>query len=392
MQLNELKQEIAVFGESGSGKTVMLSSFYGAMQEPQFLRKSLFYVVADDIGQGARLHRNYLGMRDSARLPEATRFAATSYSFSVRLKEGSDAKARRARSFDALRLVWHDYPGEWFEHDVSGPAEAQRRVNTFRSLLGSDVALLLVDGQRLLDNSGEEERYLKSLLTNIRNGLLSLKDDLLADGKPLVEFPRIWIMALSKADLLPNWNVFKFRDLLIEKAGDDIDELRNVLAGLVEASGALSVGEDFMLLSSAKFDADKIEVTKRVGLDLIMPLAAMLPFERHVRWAQAMQVPRQVVENLLSGSTALATVLSGATALAAVLSARKVKLPGPIGLLLTRVGPDVVNDAAKLAGAKLRAINSAALTKQDYLTATLTGFRMDLDKGEEDEILLRSRR
>ena len=111
MQLNE-KQEIAVFGESGSGRTVMLSSFYGAMQEPQFLRKSLFYVVADDIGQGTRLHRNYLGMRDSARLPEATRFAATSYSFSVTLKKGSDAKARRARSFEALHLVWHDYPGE----------------------------------------------------------------------------------------------------------------------------------------------------------------------------------------------------------------------------------------------------------------------------------------
>lgn len=392
MQLNELKQEIAVFGESGSGKTVMLSSFYGAMQEPQFLRKSLFYVVADDIGQGARLHRNYLGMRDSARLPEATRFAATSYPFSVRLKEGSDAKARRARSFEALQLVWHDYPGEWFEHDVSGPAEAQRRVNTLRSLLGSDVALLLVDGQRLLDNSGEEERYLKSLLANIRNGLLSLKDDLLADGKPLVEFPRIWIMALSKADLLPNWNVFKFRDLLIEKAGDDIDELRNVLAGLVEASGALSVGEDFMLLSSAKFDTDKIEVTKRVGLDLIMPLAAMLPFERHVRWAQAMQVPRHVVENLLSGSTVLGTVLSGSTALAAVLSKSKIKLPGRIGLLLTLVSPDVLNDAAKLAGAKLRAINSEALTKQDYLKATLTGFQIALEKGEEDEILLRSRR
>ncbi len=382
MQLNELKQEIAVFGESGSGKTVMLSSFYGAMQEPQFLRKSLFDVVADDFGQGTRLHRNYLGMKDSAQLPEATRFAATSYSFSVRLRQGSDAKAMRARSFDALRLVWHDYPGEWFEQDVSGPEEAQRRVNTFRSLLGSDVALLLVDGQRLLDNSGEEERYLKSLLTNVRHGLLSLKDDLLADGKHLVQFPRIWIMALSKADLLPDWNVFRFRDLLIGKVGDDIDELRNVLAGLVEASDALSVGEDFLLLSSAKFDADKIEVTKRVGLDLIMPLAATLPFERHVRWTQAMQIPRRVTENLLSGATALATVLI----------ARKVKLPGRIGLLLTLVGPDVVNDAAKLAGAKLRAINSEALAKQDNLTATLTGFRMDLDKGEEDEILLRSRR
>ena len=37
--------------------------------------------VADDIGQGHRLHRNYLGMKDSARPPETTRFAATSYAF-----------------------------------------------------------------------------------------------------------------------------------------------------------------------------------------------------------------------------------------------------------------------------------------------------------------------
>jgi hypothetical protein len=389
-----LEQHIAVFGESGSGKTVMLSSFYGATQEPQYLQKSLFHVVADDIGQGARLHRNYLGMRDSARLPMVTHFSATSYSFSVKLKDGSDAKAMKARPFDALRLVWHDYPGEWFEEDVRGPEEAQRRVDAFRSLLGSDVALLLVDGQRLLDNSGDEERYLKSLLTNVRNGLLSLKDDLLEDGKPLVEFPRIWIMALSKSDLLPNLNVFKFRDLLIEKACDDIDELRKVLAGLVEGSDAMSVGEDFMLLSSAKFDADKIEVTKRVGLDLILPLAAMLPFERHVRWAQAMHVRGKVVENLLSGAGALAAALIGAKGKRP--GARIGKLPGPIGPLANLVGftllEEVLNDAAKLAGDKLREINSEALAKQDYLTATLTSFRMDLDKGEEEQILLRSRR
>jgi len=387
MQLRRaLEQHIAVFGESGSGKTVMLSSFYGATQEPQYVQKSLFHVVPDDIGQGNRLHRNYLGMRDSARLPMVTRFSATSYSFSVKLKDGPDAKAMRARPFDALRLVWHDYPGEWFEEDVSGPEEAQRRVDTFRSLLGSDVALLLVDGQRLLDNSGDEERYLKSLLTNFRNVLLSLKDDLLEDGKPLVEFPRIWILALSKSDLLPNLNVFEFRDLLIEKACDDIDELRKVVAGLVEAGDALSVGEDFVLLSSAKFDADKIDVTKRVGLELILPLAAMLPFERHVRWAQAKQIPGKVAENLLSGAGALAAVLIGS----------KVKPPGPMGLLLNLVGfvlsKEVLDDAAKLAGDRLREINSEALAKHDYLTATLTGFRMDLDKGEKEQILLRSRR
>jgi hypothetical protein len=391
MQLSRaLEQQIAVFGESGSGKTVMVSSFYGAAQEPQFLKTSLFNVVADDIGMGTRLHRNYLGMRDSRRLPEITRFAADSYSFSIRMKDGSDVKAMKARPFDALRLVWHDYPGEWFEQDVSGSEEKQRRIDTFRSLLGSDVALLLVDGQRLLDNAGEEERYLKSLLSNFRNGLLSLKDDLLDGGKPLVEFPRIWIMALSKSDLLPHLNVFNFRDLLIEKTADDIDELRKVLAGLVEASEALSVGEDFMLLSSAKFDPDKIEVTKRVGLDLILPLAAILPFERHLRWVQMTQLPGKVAEYLLGSG--------GAGLLALLLLGPKVKLLGRTGklvsktaLLLNLGGPNL-NNATQLAGDKLRKMNSEARAKQDYLTAALTGFRMDLDTGEQEEILFRSRR
>ncbi|WP_330452548.1 MULTISPECIES: TRAFAC clade GTPase domain-containing protein [unclassified Streptomyces] len=381
-----LEQHIAVFGESGSGKTVMLSSFYGATQEPQYRQKSLFHVLADDMGQGTRLHQNYLGMK-SARVPPTTRFAATSYPFSVRMKDAPDAKANKAskgKPFDALRLVWHDYPGEWFESGVSGPEEAQRRVDAFMSLLTSDVALLLVDGQMLLENAGQEERYLKSMLANFRNGLLSLKDDLLKDGKPLVDFPRIWIMALSKSDLLPDMDVFGFRDLLVEKAGGDLVELQEVIAGLVEADEALSVGEDFVLLSSAKFGEEQIEVTKRVGMDLILPLAAMLPFERHLRWGQSKQIPAKLAEGLISGVGALS----------AALLEKKIKPAGPAGAVLNFVGrvlsKEFLDEAVKASGDKLKNMNSEAMAKQNYLTATLTRFRMDLDRGEEEQVLLRS--
>jgi len=112
----------------------------------------------------------------------------------------------------------------------SDPQLAQRRVATFKSLLGSDVAFLLVDGQRLLDNVGGEERYLKSVLGSFRTGLQRLEDELLEDGKPLVRFPRIWVLALSKADLLPDVDVFGFRNLIIKKAAADLGELRKVLS------------------------------------------------------------------------------------------------------------------------------------------------------------------
>ncbi|MEU8404984.1 hypothetical protein AB0C19_02140 [Micromonospora sp. NPDC048842] len=43
-----------------------------------------------------------------------------------------------------------------------------------------------------------------------------------------------------------------------------------------------------------------------------------------------------------------------------------------------------------MAGDKLRAANAEALSKKEFLSATLTDFRMDLDKGEENQILIRS--
>ncbi|MGO2151363.1 MAG: TRAFAC clade GTPase domain-containing protein [Microbacterium gubbeenense] len=377
-----LEQQIAVFGESGSGKTVLLSSFYGATQEPAFSKRNLFNVVADDIGQGTRLHRNYLGMRDSATPPQQTHFAATSYSFSLKLKEPPSRKERKARPFDALRLTWHDYPGEWFEQSVSGPEEERRRVETFRSLLGSDVAFLLVDAQKLLDNAGEEERYLKSLLSNFRNGILSMRDGLLSKSGPLIDFPRIWVMGLSKADLLPDTDVYAFRDMLIAKVGEEIGDLREALGSLIQGDEALSVGEDFMLLSSARFDPHEIVVTERVGVELILPISAMLPFERHVSWARKKEAPGKVLEHLNTGVSLVAGTLIG----------RFIGRGGPVGLLVKLLSADMIDESTRLAGDALRKANAEARAKHENLRATLTRFKLDLDEAEAAHVLIRSRR
>jgi hypothetical protein len=332
-------------------------------------------------------------MRDHATTPPQNKFAAVTYYFSVKLKGRGAAKAKK-QPFDILRLAWHDYPGEWFEESTSSEQEAKRRVDTFRSLLRSDVALLLVDGQKLLDHKGEEERYLKSLLTNIRQGLLRLREDLLAGEKRLVEFPRIWIIALSKADLVPDWDVRAFRDLVIWNAADHIDHLRATLQDLVVTPEALSLGEDFMLLSSAKFELSssgrepvEIDVTKRVGVDLILPLASLLPLERRVQWEEKMEIPRQVLDTLADGAEALAAVLIGGKAIGV---GKFIAMLPKVGLAGRAALPAVIV-AVNMAKEQIRKINEQARENHDYLAATLTQFKMDLDQGETDGLLIRSK-
>ena len=292
------------------------------------------------------------------------------------------------------RLAWHDYPGEWWEVSPTGDGEASRRVDTFRSLLRSDVAILLVDGQKLMDYRGEEERYLKSLLSTFRQGILRLKDDLMAGQDRLVEFPRIWIMALSKADLFPDWDINSFRDLLILKSAEDIDALRATIADLVDTPGALSIGEDFMLLSSAKFElapADHepvgIDVTQRVGLDLILPVASLLPLERRWHWSERMEIPRRVLDTLADGADALALALTAGQMFG--LDKILIKLPR-IGPFASRAALLALAAAAKATGDRLKQLNAQAREQHDYLTATLTQFKMDLEQGVTDKLLIRS--
>lgn len=386
-----LEQHIAVFGESGSGKTVMLSSFYGSEQESENVRPGLFNLIAEDPGQGVQLHQNYLGMKKSAIAPDATKLASTAYRFALRFKGESPTGRLRGRPFEALRLVWHDYPGEWFEQDVSGPTEAQRRIDTFRRLLESQVALVLVDGARLLDNQGEEERYLKSLFGNLRNSLLLLKDELLEEQGRLVTFPRIWVISLSKADLHPDLDVQAFKELVVEKAGADIVQLREVLAEVVESGSALSVGEDFLRFSSARFGPDKIEVTRRVGLDLILPIAAILPFERHVRWAKAGTASRKVAAQLLGRAELVAVAAGAASRLIAALASRQGRAAGVVGIALSRLTPNL-ESLFERARDRVQEADQSARSKHENLALTLERYRDELAAGERTGVLIRSSR
>lgn len=387
----KLEQHIAIFGESGSGKTVLLSSFFGSMRKPGVAADRGFDLVADSPAQGTQLLQKYYEMRDNAVLPMANRHKADTYKFSLKLKAPQGGGQARDSRFEAVRLVWHDYPGEWFEQEVSGATEAQRRVELFRSLLVSDVALLLVDGQMLLDHAGREERYLGKLFGSLSNCLHAMKDDLLVDGQQLVQFPRIWVLGLSKADLVPEMTATAFSDLVTRTAGHHVNDLREAIESLVAGDDALSIAEDFMLLSSAKFEPGQIDVDKRVGVDLILPLAAILPFERHVRWAQNSELPAKVARELLRSSGDVLMVLGHVSGFLKALP-----LPGKLGVAVRAVaaliGSGVADDFVDTGERRLQEAYEAAVAKKDTLGAVLTKFRIDLETAENDGVLLRSSR
>ena len=53
-------------------------------------------------------------------------------------------------------------------------------------------------------------------------------------------------------------------------------------------------------------------MTKRFGVDLILPVASLLPLERLVQWGEKMEIPRQVLDTVADNADALAAVLIGA--------------------------------------------------------------------------------
>jgi hypothetical protein len=162
----------------------------------------------------------------------------------------------------------------------------------------------------------------------------------------------------------------------------------------VDTPAALSLGEDFMLLSSAKFELSAarsalvgIDVTDRVGVDLILAVAALLPLERRVQWSERMEIPRRVLATLADGAESLAGILRGGQFFGRErLLARLPK----IGPLASRAAIPALVAAVEMAESQVRQINAQARENRDYLTATLTQFKLDLERAVSARVLIKS--
>lgn len=182
-------------------------------------------------------------------------------------------------------------------------------------------------------------------------------------------------------------DVIRFRGLVIESATGELNMLAETIGGMVQGSAALSVGDDFVLFSSAKFEPEKIDVSQRVGLDLILPMATILPLQRHLAWAKnkaVTKVPDKVIDNLLDGLGSVATMVATGALL----------LPKPfafIAVALGKAGDGTINALVQGGKEKVLEMKKAAIAKGDHLAAVLASLRLRLEEGEEKRVLHRSK-
>jgi len=366
------EQHIAVFGESGSGKTTLLCVFYGKQQSARFVDESGYELLANDASQGNQLLSLYNQVRDS--IVQSTRLKSTRYEFSVR------PATREKKSKNVIRLVWHDYPGEWLTEEKGG-MEGARRKETFENLVKADVAYFLVDAQKLKSDGG---KYLKRLFGNFKDLLARMHDDYAAQGKlPFHYFPRLWYICLSKADLLPDWTVQRFKQEL-EFANEEVFNVERTLNAFVSESRNVDFRSGYLLLSSLKVNSDSLKIEnwdETKGVDAIVPLSFYTPIFRAFKWAKVKGVSSGVLRKVLKVGGKILSSLGPITAAGALLIITSVPwigwaLAAPVAiaaLLLSSAG-----FLLEAAGSGFEAINENEVKKLNGLKLMLKRFQLKI--------------
>ena len=373
------ENHIAFFGESGSGKTTLLNAFYGFQQSGEFSEEAHYRLCAEDKRQGDRLLSQYLKF-DGETPP--TRLTSTEYSFLICPNFQIKKKL--------FRLVWHDYPGEWLTQGTQTSQEQRRMERTIDELIQSNVAFLLLDGAKFKKEGG---KYIKKMLTNFEKVIRDVSKRLKTKKKlPLRNFPRIWYIALSKSDLVPQVTAESLRDTVLRVANRQLEKIEDAIATLVDARTVkqLDVSGNFILLSASRVDVVRQKVLGREikGIDAIAPVSFFAPVERMIKWSGVRIRAKKTMGGVLTATTVLITVVSALAALivGAVSLGAGLPIVGlVVGALSTFAGAAVLPTLSALMAASImaqRAVKTSirkAEDKKQALDSIVLGMKYRLD-------------
>lgn len=246
---------IALFGQSGSGKTTFLASYFGNQQRHSFEKEKGYALEAQDISTGSKLISEYYKMEEGS-------FPVGTESFSecrFNLKISGINKP-------GLQVVWYDYPGGWWERTPLDESEAQEREQSLKKIISSHVGIIMIDASKYLRN---KMPYIRALFDSFKNEIKRLKDNIPSDEE--MKLPSQWMIVISKSDMLPAEK--KAEDFCEEIMKYALDQFN----GIGKTIDSKSFGSQFLLISSALADKNKvIDAHKFIGLQLIAPLSLMM--------------------------------------------------------------------------------------------------------------------
>jgi hypothetical protein len=352
---------VALFGMKGAGKTTLLASYFGNQQRNAFEERHGYRLEAADAAQGSVLLSRYYRL-EGGDFPIGT--------------DGFDTLRFGLKVHDlptpSLDVVWYDYPGGWWETAPSDEAERDARRQALERLLDSHAAILLVDTERYL---AEGLTYVRSLLDQFRAEIRRIVNELSALGKA-PDFPEQWLIAFSKADLLPaRTTALTLAQELREGAADQ-------LLGIQKAVGGESTfGLEFLLLSAVRGDGRRVlDAHQSLGLTAIAPLVLLGALSR---------VAEKTGRGKVWGT--LATALDLMRGLTEAIDKLDDFLPGKYRVLTVLIKALRTKEGLTVSAEKLRERQRAAAKRGKALDAAAYALRAELSSPDTERAYFKTR-
>jgi hypothetical protein len=272
----------------------------------------------------------------------------------------------------SLDVVWYDYPGGWWETAPSDEAERDARRKALELLLDSHAAILLIDSQRYL---AEGMTYARSVLDQFRAEIRRIVNELSALGKA-PEFPEQWLIAFSKADLLPE------RTTALTLAQELREGAADQLLGVQKAvGGSSSFGTEFLLLSAVRGDGRRVlDAHQSLGLTTIAPLVLLGALSR---------VAEKTGRGRVWGT--LATALDVMRGLTEVVDKLDDFLPGKYRVLTVLIKALRTKEGLSVSAEKLRQRQKSAAHRGKALDAAAYALRAELASPDTERAYFKTR-
>jgi hypothetical protein len=345
----------------GAGKTTLLASYFGNQQRNAFEERHGYRLEAADAAQGSVLLSRYYRLEDG-------NFPIGTDGFDT-LRFGLKVHELPTPSLD---VVWYDYPGGWWETAPSDEAERDTRRRALELLLDSHAAILLIDSERYLQ---EGVTYVRSLLDQFRAEVRRIVNELSALGKA-PDFPEQWLIAFSKADLLPE------RTTALTLAQELREGAADQLLGVQKAvGGGSSFGQEFLLLSAVRGDGRRVlDAHQSLGLTTIAPLVLLGALSR---------VAEKTGRGRVWGT--LATALEVLRGLTEAVDKLDDFLPGKYRVLTVLIKALRTKEGLSVSAEKLRERQKSAAHRGRALDAVAFALRAELASPDTERAYFKTR-